>query len=125
MITFRGRLFAAAVTAAVTVTGAAWAQETVVKMTSARTFEPRVVEVKVGETVVWRNDSMAVHTVTADPTRAKNPDAIALPAGVAPVSPQPGRPASTDRHPFPTPGTYRYIDIHAEDAGLMGEVVVR
>lgn len=128
MIRMSGRVFAAVVTtavAAVTVTAAAGAQETVVKMTSARTFEPRLVEVTVGQTVVWRNDSMAVHTVTADPSRAKNPQTVVLPEGAAPFSSQHVLPSSIYRHTFTTPGTYRYIDIHAEDAGMIGEVVVR
>lgn len=94
-------------------------------MTSARIFVPHTVEIHVGETVVWYNDSMAVHTVTADPSRAKTPDNVSLPTGVAPFSSQHILPSSYYRHTFTAPGTYRYIDIHAEEAGMMGEVVVR
>lgn len=119
-------VFAAVVTAAAIVWGGAWAQETVVKMTSARTFEPRIVEVTAGQTVVWRNDSMALHTVTADPSRAKKPETVVvLPDGAAPFSSQHILPDKIYRHTFTVPGTYRYFSVHGEDVGMMGEVVVR
>lgn len=136
--TFRGRLFAAVTTAAIaglcaaaSAAGIAAAEDsavrkdTLVKMTSARKFEPARVEVKVGDTVVWLNDSMAVHTVTADPSRAKKSDNVVLPEGVQPFSSQHILPSSYYRHTFTAPGTYRYFDINAEDQGMVGEVVVR
>jgi len=125
MMSYRGRLFAALLTVAVCAPDLAQAQETVIKMTSARTFEPRTVEVKAGETVVWRNDSMALHTVTADRTRAKKADSVALPDGVTPFSSQHILPASIYRHTFTVPGTYRYFCILNEEVGMVGEVVVR
>ena len=45
----------------------------VVDMTgSLLVFEPAIIEVKAGQTVVWKNSSREVHTVTADPGQATN-----------------------------------------------------
>ena len=61
----------------------------VVDMTgSLLVFEPATIEVKAGQTVVWKNSSREVHTVTADPGQATN--ARTLPFRRAPRSLTPG-----------------------------------
>lgn len=42
-----------------------WAKDTVITI-SSRKFQPAVVEVNVGDTVVWANEDDRDHTITAD-----------------------------------------------------------
>lgn len=55
----------------------------VVGMTDRLSFEPQRVTVRVGQTVRWENTTLIPHTVTADPSRARNPDNVRLPDGAA------------------------------------------
>lgn len=121
----RSLLFAALTTALVAASAAAWADETLVKITDERTFDPPRVEISAGDTVVWRNKSVVLHTVTADKSRAKRPDSVLLPDGVEPFSSTHIQPARIYRHTFTVPGTYRYFCVLNEEVGMVGEVVVR
>lgn len=95
-----------------------------VTMSNELKFEPRTVAIKVGQTVEWRNDSVLVHTVTADPRLAAKAVHVALPAGAKPFNSGQIKPKATFRHSFETAGTYRYFCIPHEATGMVGEVVV-
>jgi plastocyanin len=95
-----------------------------VTMSNRLTFEPRTIRVKVGETVVWRNTSDVVHTVTADPARAANRANVALPTGGPTFNSGDMAPGATFRHTFTVAGEYKYICIPHELAGMLGTVVV-
>jgi len=95
-----------------------------VKILDTLTFEPKVVVVHVGDTVEWHNDSLLVHTVTADPKRAARPEDVALPAGALPFDSGFLVPEATFRHTFQHAGSYRYFCIPHEGAGMIATVEV-
>ncbi len=95
-----------------------------VTMTNRLTFEPRTLRIRVGQTVVWRNTSDVVHTVTADPARAANKANVALPAGAATFDSGDIAPGASYQHTFTVPGEYMYICIPHELAGRMLGVVI-
>lgn len=97
----------------------------VIKMTDRLTFEPARVTIKVGETVRWKSASLLVHTVTADPALAANPEDVALPVGAKPFNSGNIKPGGQFQHTFKVPGTYRYFCIPHEGAGMIGVVVVQ
>lgn len=88
-------------------------------------FAPETVTIHVGGTVLWRNTSGLVHTVTFDPAKGDKPGDVLLPAGVAPFDS--GKIAVGDAywHSFTVPGTYKYICAPHEDFGMVGSVVVQ
>jgi plastocyanin len=94
-------------------------------MTNEMKFVPARVTVHVGETVVWRNTSMLVHTVTADPAVAVKQQDVALPAGAAPFNSGFLPPQGVFRYLFKIPGLYRYFCIPHEPTGMVGTVVVK
>lgn len=98
--------------------------ELVVTMTNQLAFMPDTLRVLPGETVVWRNTSAVVHTVTFDPARAAEPANITLPANVEPFDSGDMAPGAEFRHTFAVPGEYRYICIPHELAGRMFGVVI-
>lgn len=95
-----------------------------VTMTDDLAFKPKQVTIHVGQAVEWRNDSVLVHTVTADPEIAARAADVALPDGAEPFDSGNVKPKGTFRHTFTTPGTYRYFCIPHEAAGMVGEVIV-
>jgi plastocyanin len=110
--------------------GARWAHPSddpaaVVEMTNTLTFTPDTVEVAVGETVQWRNTSLLMHTVTADPEEATMDGSVRLPDGASPFDSGNLDPKQTFDHTFTTPGTYTYFCIPHEAAKMRGTVVVR
>ena len=96
-----------------------------VTMTNEMQFVPARVTVHVGETVVWRNTSMLVHTVTADPAMAVKQQDVVLPAGAAPFNSGFLPPQGAFHHRFKIPGLYRYFCIPHEPTGMVGTVVVK
>lgn len=96
----------------------------VINLTNLLTFEPQVLTVRAGQTVEWRNGSLLVHTVTADPALAANRKDVALPPGAKPFNSGNLKPGAVFRHTFRVPGRYRYFCIPHEGAGMIGNVVV-
>jgi len=115
---FAGAPFGAPAAAVASAPGA------VIRLTNTLAFEPKAVTVHVGQAVEWRNGSLLVHTVTADPALAANAKDVALPAGAKPFNSGDLKPGATYRHIFAVPGRYRYFCIPHEGAGMVGEVVV-
>lgn len=97
---------------------------TVVTMTNELDFEPGEVTIRAGETVLWKNTSVLVHTVTARADSAVNPDHVQLPKGAEPFGSGRLSPDDSFRHTFTVPGTYRYLCIPHETAGMLGTIVV-
>lgn len=88
-------------------------------------FIPKQVTVKVGDTVAWKNTSKIVHTVTADPKQARDPKNVSLPKGAKTFDSGNMNPEDAFTHTFPVAGTYKYICVPHEVAGMVGEVVVK
>ncbi len=96
----------------------------VVEMTDALAFDPSPVTIAVGETVEWRNASSVPHTATADPSLAADPANVILPAGAEPFHSGILTAGARFRHTFTVAGTYRYVCLPHESAGMIGTVVV-
>lgn len=97
---------------------------TEVGMTNQLTYSPETVRIRVGETVRWRNTSDVLHTVTADPARAANRDNVGLPEGAETFHSGDMAPGAVFEHTFRVAGTYRYICVPHELAGMIGTVIV-
>ncbi len=88
-------------------------------------FLPARLEIKAGETVVWKNSSKEPHTVTADPRQATNAADVKLPKGAQPFDSGYLNPGHNYQHTFTTPGIYRYVCTLHEAQGMIGEVIVK
>jgi plastocyanin len=96
-----------------------------VDMDNLMNFLPDTVRVAVGESVLWRNTSDIVHTVTADPARAELPASVRLPPNARPFDSGDMRPGEEYAHVFMEPGEYHYFCVPHERAGMVGVVIVR
>lgn len=102
----------------------AWAAEHEVRMKGFR-FVPSELEIQAGDTVRWVNSTRIVHTVTADPSRARRADSVRLPAEAEPFDSGFMRAGKEYTHTFTEPGEYRYFCIPHEMAGMIGTVTVK
>ena len=100
-------------------------KEAMVHMTNALTYIPVKVTITVGQGVVWMNTSSMVHTVTADPSLARDPSHVQLPQGARSFNSGDIAPGGTFRHTFEVPGTYVYFCIPHEAMGMVGRVIVQ
>jgi len=100
---------------------------------SASAFEPRVVTVEVGDTVVWKNTTQRAHTVTA--YEAELPEGADFFASGGYESTDAARDGwlqnggaiytcDTYEHTFEVAGEYPYFCVPHERAGMVGTVVV-
>jgi plastocyanin len=96
-----------------------------VELTNTLTYSPLSVTIAVGETVEWRNTSLMVHTVTADPSKATVDGSVILPSRAQPFDSGNLNPQATYRHTFRTRGTYRYFCIPHEGTRMRGTVIVQ
>jgi len=97
----------------------------VVGMTNTLEFDPDTVRVQTGETVRWKNSSVIVHTVTADPEKATKSESVLLPDGASAFHSGNMDPKTSFEHTFETPGTYRYFCIPHEGTKMYGTVIVK
>lgn len=101
---------------------------------ATRRYEPAELTVEVGTTVTWHNTDRGVHTVTAYAdgipeggtyfaSGGYDSEAAAREAWLADTG---GGidPGDTFEHTFGSPGTYAYVCIPHEEAGMSGTVVV-
>ena len=98
---------------------------TSVDMNDQLTFAPKEIEVSAGEEVTWRNVGKVGHTVTADKSKAADPSLVSIPAGTRPWDSGFVMEGESFSRRFDKPGTYRYVCIPHEGAGMVGTVVVR
>jgi plastocyanin len=98
---------------------------TTVDMNDQLTFEPKRIEVAAGEKVTWENVGKVGHTVTADKSKAADPSLVSIPAGTREWDSGFVNEGQSSSRTFQKPGTYRYICIPHEGAGMVGTVVVR
>lgn len=97
----------------------------VVRLTNTLAFTPGVLTIRPGQIVEWRNNSLLVHTVTANPALVAKTGDVALPVGAKPFNSGNLKPGQVYRYTFTVPGRYRYFCVPHEGAGMIGEVVVR
>lgn len=101
---------------------------------STRAFLPELVEISVGETVVWRNTSSHAHTVTAYESGIPE-DAAYFASGEfeGEGAARDGWMGATEgalyqgdtyERAFEVPGEYRYFCVPHEQANMVGTVVV-
>ena len=95
-----------------------------VRMTSRDAFVPKTLTIKVGGTVVWENDSPAVHTVTDNPDLAAEKQDAAMPAGATAFNSGTVEPGKQYSQVFTVPGTYKYFCVPHEAGGMVGTIVV-
>jgi plastocyanin len=96
----------------------------VVDMGFAR-YLPVEVTIRSGDTVEWRNTSLITHTVTDDPSRARNQGDALLPPGAPPFDSSDIAAGQIYMRTFTMAGTYRYFCTHHEADGMVGTVVVK
>jgi plastocyanin len=98
---------------------------------TAVAFDPAEVTVSAGETVVWRNTSSRMHTVTAYEELLPDGADFFASSGTpdeatarAEWRDAPIRSGESYSHAFEVPGRYEYFCIPHERAGMVGTVVV-
>jgi len=92
-------------------------------MTNDLKFTPDTVRIKKGETVLWENSSLLVHSVTADHDKKTESDSVQLPEGAEPFDSGLMDPDETYKHTFNTKGTFTYFCIPHE-AAMKGVIIV-
>ncbi|HSU69426.1 MAG TPA: plastocyanin/azurin family copper-binding protein [Tepidisphaeraceae bacterium] len=95
-----------------------------IEMTDDMSFRPANVTAASGATIRWRNSSTDEHTVTGDPKHASDPKDVSLPPGAEPFYSGKIKPGGTFEHKFTVPGTYKYVCVPHEDAGMAGQIVI-
>jgi plastocyanin len=102
------------------------AGRTVVEITGDRaaTLSRQQVNIRVGETVEWKNSSARVHEIIANPAKPEATSQPILPAGAKPFDSGLVRPNHSFVHRFEVPGTYRYLCDVNDSQPVEGEVIV-
>lgn len=102
--------------------------EVVVEMTDQLRFEPEHVTIRVGGTIVWRNESPMPHTATGDPLQnpveRSHPEYVQLPDHAEAWGSSMLQPGESFAHMFITPGEYLYICIPHVLSGMRGIITV-
>ena len=98
--------------------------EIAVQMTQAKSFEPKTITVKTGDTVVWKNVSDMPHSVTDVPSLAITAQDAALPPNAKEFDSGLISPGKDYSHKFTVPGTYKYFCIPHEAVGMVEDYVI-
>ncbi len=96
----------------------------VVRMTDEMRFVPERLTVAAGDTIVWINDGSIPHTSTDSPGAAGVPEHNILPVGAEPWDSQYLNAGETFRLVVDSPGTYTYLCVIHETAGMIGHLTV-
>jgi plastocyanin len=80
--------------------------------------------VSVGDRVQWRNVGQIAHTVTTTPSKVADPARVSVPNGAQPWNSGLIGGDDSFSRTLDEPGTYRYVCIPHEGAGMVGTVVV-
>jgi plastocyanin len=87
-------------------------------------YAPAQVEIKVGDTIEWKNVGNSVHHATSDPSMAMKPDDASTPAGATAFDSGFLRPGETYSYTFKSPGIYKYVCAPHETSGMIGKITV-
>jgi len=96
-----------------------------VSITDNLTFEPDSIEVFVGDTIVWRNTSFLVHTVTCDTSLSTIKGSAVLPDGADPFNSGNLKPGEKYFVVLTVAGKYSYFCIPHEGAKMRGSILVK
>ena len=86
-------------------------------------YAPQKLNIKVGTTVQWTNAGEMVHTVST--TGAANRKDASVPKGAAAMDSGFIPPGGNYSYTFAMPGTYRYVCLPQEKAGMLGTITVK
>lgn len=100
------------------------AGETVVRLTDELRFVPDRVEIQVGETVVWVNESEKIHTVSTHPAEARQIEHAGVPQATEHFDSSNLGPGQTFKRTFTVAGVYKYYCHPHQDMAMFGEVIV-
>lgn len=98
--------------------------EVVVRLTDDLRFVPDRVEIEVGETVVWVNESEKIHTVSTHPTEATQIEHAGVPQASEHFDSSNLGPGQSFKRTFTVAGVYKYYCHPHQDMAMFGEVVV-
>lgn len=87
-------------------------------------FLPATVTVRVGDTVEWRNQTYATHTVTADPGLVRNRANVSIPGGAQSFNSGDLNRGQSYSRTFTIAGVYRYVSLPSENSGMAGTIIV-
>jgi plastocyanin len=87
-------------------------------------FDPPLVKVSRGATVIFQNIAIYPQTVTCDPAKAGQDKNVSLPAGASPFDSGELYPGQTWSYTFTAPGTYVYFNRYFETPSGVGTVQV-
>lgn len=86
-------------------------------------FTPNPIQIRVGQTVTWTNNSSLQHTVTADPCDPEGQErSSSIPPGATPFDSGTLAPGQSFTYTFTTPGEYTYFCRFHE--GMNGRIIV-
>src|SRR4029079_2457052 len=99
--------------------------QVVVRMTPDHRFDPPVVTIRPGDTVLWKNEDRAVHSVVGDPFLALHRIDIEPPSPPEPFHSEDLQAGHSFSRTFTLEGVYRYVCLHHEEQGMNGTVIVK
>jgi copper-containing nitrite reductase len=88
-------------------------------------FQQPEIVINVGQEVVWKNTSSAIHNVVTDPALALVAADVHLPGGAKTFNSGYMQPGQTFAYRFTVPGVYRYVCTLHETGGMKGVVIVK
>lgn len=100
------------------------AGEVIVRLTDDLRFVPDSVEIEVGQTVVWVNESEKIHTVSTHPTEATQIEYAGVPQATEHFDSSNLGPGQTFKRTFTVAGVYKYYCHPHQDMAMHGEVIV-
>ena len=100
-------------------------QGNTVNMSDSLKFDPTDLTISKGETVTWQNTGATVHTATGDPSKASTPADVSVPSGAKVWDSGDVQPGGSFSHTFDTAGTYKYVCVPHESAGMVGTITVK
>jgi plastocyanin len=89
-----------------------------------KTFEPRNLTIRAGDTVFWINTSQHAHTVTSNPVYVRRPRNVQTPSGATPFDSGEIKGDGTFHETLTVPGVYRYVCSIHEDHSRIGTITV-
>ncbi len=103
---------------------AAQAATVTVNIEKGLQFVPKRVQIQLGDTVEFVNQTSFPHTATADRNLVKKPTSVILPNGAAPFNSGVLGKGARFQHTFTVPGLYQYTCLPHELMGMQGQVQV-